>query len=118
MDADAFPSLRGTAIHEALHALGFSSASWPLFRNGDGTPMTPRESDGLPARVTRTCSDGTPTSNQMDISAATLEVAMARGTTVTRVVTPRVRNLSSPHISTESLLSLHSSHKPRLVPLL
>ena len=24
--------------HEALHALGFYSASWPLFRNADGTP--------------------------------------------------------------------------------
>ena len=51
-------SMVATATHEVLHALGFSSASWPLFRHADGTPQTPRESDGLPARVTATCHDG------------------------------------------------------------
>ena len=27
-----------TAVHEVLHALGFSSASWPLFRDDSGAP--------------------------------------------------------------------------------
>jgi leishmanolysin-like peptidase len=85
---------KSTAVHELLHALGFSSGSWPLFRNGDGTPMTPREADGLPeqkAAGSVTCTDGNPSSaTEYAISASTLEVATERGTTVTRLLTPRV----------------------------
>ena len=81
---------RGTAIHELLHALGFSSGSWPLFRDADGTPRTPRSANGLPARVSATCYDGVTYSNIMQVASSTLEVASERGTTVTRLVTPRV----------------------------
>lgn len=33
------------AMHEMAHALGFSSASWPLFRDSTGTPRTPRDAN-------------------------------------------------------------------------
>lgn len=46
----AWPAQLGVAVHEMAHALGFSSSSWPLFRNADGTPQTPR-SAGNPNNV-------------------------------------------------------------------
>ncbi len=33
----------GLAVHEMLHALGYSSDSWYLFRNAQGNPLTPRD---------------------------------------------------------------------------
>lgn len=33
----------GLAVHEMLHALGYSSDSWYLFRNAQGDPLTPRD---------------------------------------------------------------------------
>ena len=70
-----------------MHALGFSSGSWPLFRNADGTPQTPRESDGLPAYQPTTCGDGV-TRSALAVSSSTLLVTSARGTTA-RVGTER-----------------------------
>lgn len=40
------PSQVAVAKHEVAHALGFSSKSFPLFRDELGYPRTPRESDG------------------------------------------------------------------------
>ena len=53
--ADEFDEQLATAIHELIHALGFSSSSWPLFRNADGSPMTPRGDDGAPLSTSYTC---------------------------------------------------------------
>ena len=98
--AAAWETQRSTAVHEILHALGFSSGSWPLFRHPDGTPMTVRESDGLPALVSGvTCTpnvDGSPRTgtNVLNVSEATLQVATERGTTVTRLVTPRAQSVA------------------------
>ena len=89
---------KSTAVHEILHALGFSSGSWPLFRNSDGSPMTPREDDGLPALVSAgdmDCTNGSPsTENELEVSPTTLEVKPERGTTVTRLLTPRARSVA------------------------
>ena len=40
--------LLAAAIHEIGHALGFSAEAFPHFRNTDGTPKTPRDSNGEP----------------------------------------------------------------------
>eukprot|EP00966_Prymnesium_polylepis_P104242 2414192-Prymnesium_polylepis.1 len=37
---------RATAVHELLHALGFTSSSWALFRDDTGQPRTRRDADG------------------------------------------------------------------------
>lgn len=49
--ASAYGEQLSTAVHELNHALGFSSSSWPLWRQSDGvTPRTPRDATtGLPA---------------------------------------------------------------------
>jgi hypothetical protein len=47
--AEDYTEALETLVHEALHALGFHTESWVLFREHDGTPRTSREADGLPA---------------------------------------------------------------------
>jgi len=91
--ADDFDGQLATAVHELLHAMGFSSGSWPLFRNADGTPKTPREADGLPSYGPVTCTDGT-TGNDFAVDASTLAVSTQRGTTVMELVTPKVASVA------------------------
>ena len=98
--------------HEFVHALGFAEDSWPFFRNADGTPMTPRESDGLPALVSATCYDGSTRANVMAVSTDTLEVASERGTTVTRIVTPRVRSVVRDIFGCDSLRGAEIENQP------
>jgi leishmanolysin-like peptidase len=76
--SEDFAAQRATAVHEVMHALGFSSGSWPLFREADGTPLTARESDGLPASVSTLCGDGV-TRTALSVDSSTLEVASVRG---------------------------------------
>ena len=76
-------------VHELLHALGFSTDSWALFRHQDGTPRTPRAADGLPALTPTLCTDGV-TRTVMAPSASTLLVRQERGVIVNRMVTPKV----------------------------
>jgi len=76
-------------VHELLHALGFSTDSWALFRNQDGTPRTPRGADGLPALTPTLCTDGV-TRTVRAPSASTLLVRQERGVIVNRMVTPKV----------------------------
>jgi hypothetical protein len=95
-----------TAVHELLHALGFSSSSWPLFRDTDGfpgTPRTPREADGLPARTTRPCTDGSTASNVLAIGESTLVVKAERGNVVNKIVTPRVVSVARDVFGCDSL---------------
>eukprot|EP00325_Prymnesiales_sp_UTEX-LB-985_P030836 CAMPEP_0174730688 /NCGR_PEP_ID=MMETSP1094-20130205/56100_1 /TAXON_ID=156173 /ORGANISM="Chrysochromulina brevifilum, Strain UTEX LB 985" /LENGTH=310 /DNA_ID=CAMNT_0015932975 /DNA_START=48 /DNA_END=977 /DNA_ORIENTATION=+ len=76
--ASAWNEQKATAVHELLHALGFSSGSWPLFRNADGTAQTARGSDGLPAMVPTACTDGV-TRNSLEVNSSTLSVVTERG---------------------------------------
>jgi len=76
-------------VHELLHALGFSTDSWALFRHQDGTPRTPRGADGLPALTPTLCTDGV-TRTVRAPSASTLLVRQERGVIVNRMVTPKV----------------------------
>ena len=86
----AYQGQLSTAIHEIVHALGFSSGSWPLFRNADGTPKTARAANGLPSSETVTCTDGS-TRTETAVNANTLVVeSSSRGTTVNKLVTPKV----------------------------
>jgi leishmanolysin-like peptidase len=50
--AAAYHTQVSVVMHEMAHALGFSSDSWPLFRNADGSPRTPRDPND-PASVAR-----------------------------------------------------------------
>ena len=77
--------------------------------------MTPRESDGLPARVSATCYDGTTKSNVMAVSTDTLEVVAERGTTVTRIVTPRVRSIVRDIFGCNSLRGAEIENQPTSV---
>ena len=78
--AAAWLTQRSTAVHEILHALGFSTGSWPLFRDENGVPRTLREADGLPALMPSTlCTDGTYQSGLLNVSSTTLEVGIERG---------------------------------------
>ena len=60
--------------------------------------MTARESDGLPALKdagTVTCTDGNANASpELEVSNTTLEVTTDRGTTVTRLLTPRARSVA------------------------
>lgn len=88
--SSAFEGQLVIAVHELMHALGFSSGSWPLFRSADGTPMTPREPDGLPATENVQCVDGS-TRQETAVSINTLVVETSpRGSIVNKLVTPRV----------------------------
>lgn len=50
-EAGEWESQLTVALHELLHALGFSRTSWALFRHADGTPRTPRDATtGLPPK--------------------------------------------------------------------
>lgn len=87
--AEDYDYQKSTAIHELLHALGFSSASWPLFRYADLTPRTTR-GHGFGRRLPKKRSD----CNGLEVDANTLQVTAARGTTVTLMVTPRVKSVA------------------------
>ena len=75
-----------TAVHEVLHALGFSSASWPLFRDNDGTPRTPRNVAGNVPLQSYTCPDGTAGSFRVP-SEGTIKVSLTLTLTLTRTRT-------------------------------
>jgi leishmanolysin-like peptidase len=113
-----------TAIHELMHALGFSGASFPLFRNEDGSPKTPRDTTQVyqPANeyaVSTSC--GT----SFGASAETIQfyaergmeqcTSIAQGGTgncVHRVVTPRVQEVSRDHFGCDQLPGAELENQP------
>ena len=102
---------KSTAVHELLHAIGFSSTSFSLFRFDDGTPRTPRLADGLPADTTVTCHDGSSRTN-VQVSSNTIVVSQARGTYVTQLVTPRVRSVARDIFGCQTLAGAEIENQP------
>ena len=100
-----------TAIHELVHALGFSRSSWPLFRDGDGNPRTARGSDGLPPYVDTTCVDGVTRSIRKP-SSDTIAIGTERGLTVNRMVTPRVAAVARDIFGCDSLIGAELENQP------
>ena len=114
-DPAAFQGELSTAVHELVHALGFSSGSWPLFRNADGTPATARESDGLPATESVTCVDGS-TRQETAVSPSTLVVeTSARGTVVNKLVTPRAVAVARDIFGCDTLDGVELENQPTSV---
>ena len=107
----AYKGQLATAVHEIVHAIGYTSGSWPLFRNADGTPKTAREADGLPAMETVTCVDGS-TRSQVAIDTNTLVMTTARGTTVNKLVTPRVVSVARDHFACATLDGVELKNQP------
>ena len=109
--ADSFEDQRATAVHELLHALGFSSSSWPLFRNADGSPKTPRDDTGQPATTSYMCPDGF--TRQVQVPASnTLQVATERGVSVARIVTPKVASVARDIFGCDTLAGAELENQP------
>ena len=109
--ADQWETQLSTAIHEVVHALGFASGSWPLFRNGDGSPRTARDGNGLPPLVATTCVDGqTRTIRKPDPN--TVALGTERGLTVARMVTPRVASVVRDIFGCSSLVGAELENQP------
>ena len=89
--------------------MGFSSGSWPLFRNADGTPRTARQADGLPKMEGVICADGSVQSDYY-IDANTLAVSTQRGVTVHELVTPRVAATARDLFGCETLVGSREYH--------
>ncbi|KAG1712564.1 hypothetical protein DVH05_000306 [Phytophthora capsici] len=93
-----------TALHEFSHALGFSSRLFPLMRNEDSTPRTPRNSDGDPPTYTSgTCPNGKPIEYYVEPSNSTIQFATERDHIVAKMVTPRVRAYVQQHFNCSTL---------------
>ena len=89
-----------TAKHEIAHALGFTSDSWPLMRNSDGTQRT--TSHQLQSYQ---CANGSPyVSMNIDApSSNTIAAKTKRGKTVHMVVTERVREVAKTYYECDSI---------------
>ena len=103
---------KATAVHELLHALGFTSSSWALFRYEDGTPRTPRDANGrVPVSTSYQCPDGTVADAQVPAN-NTITVGTERGVTVTRLVTPKVRSVVQDIFACDTLEGAELENQP------
>ncbi|KAL1514809.1 hypothetical protein AB1Y20_003895 [Prymnesium parvum] len=112
-EASSWELQLATAIHELLHAIGFTYSSWPLFRYPDGTPRTPRDADGrVPRTAQYVCPDGSVATNVQVPSNNTIEIATERGVTVTRMVTPKVASVARDLFGCDSLSGAELENQP------
>ena len=108
----SFPEQLSTAVHEILHALGFASASWALFRDENGAPRTARDANGdVPFTASYACPDGT-VGNFRVPSTTTLQVGSERGVTVTKMVTPRVAAVARDAFGCDTLDGAEIENQP------
>ena len=89
-----------TAKHEIAHALGFTSESWPLMRNSDGTQRTTNHQ-----LQSYQCANGSPyVSMNIDApSSNTIAAKTKRGKTVHMVVTERVKEVAKTYYECDSI---------------
>ena len=112
MDAEDWDDQHSTAVHEILHALGFSEGSWALFRNDDGSPRTARDSDGLPPEVQTVCTDGS-TQTVRAPSTGTVAVATdSNGIVTNTMVTPRVVSVAADTFGCPCLAGARLENQP------
>eukprot|EP00908_Phaeocystis_cordata_P005699 Transcript_16208.p1 GENE.Transcript_16208~~Transcript_16208.p1 ORF type:complete len:383 (+),score=105.13 Transcript_16208:59-1207(+) len=108
----SFPEQLSTAVHEILHALGFASASWALFRDENGAPRTARDANGdVPFTASYACPDGA-VGNFRVPSTTTLQVGSERGVTVTKMVTPRVAAVARDAFGCDTLDGAEIENQP------
>lgn len=93
-----------TALHEFTHALGFSSRFFPLMRNEDGTPRTPRDQTGRPPTFTSgTCPNGKAIDYYVQPANTTVQYTTERDHVVAKMVTPRVQAFVQQHFNCSTL---------------
>lgn len=93
-----------TAMHEMTHALGFSAQFFPYMRFPDGTPRTPRDSNGNPPiRKSGTCPNGSPIEYYIEPSTNTVQHSTERGHVVAKLVTPNVAAFVKSHFGCNAL---------------
>lgn len=97
-------SLDEITIHELAHAMGQSSQLFVYFRDENGEPRTPRDSDGLPIAIERRCLDGSMASGALPSTDTVQEVETADGRIEQYLVTPRVQAIARNHFGCQSLL--------------
>ncbi|KAL3665087.1 hypothetical protein V7S43_009720 [Phytophthora oleae] len=94
-----------TAMHEMTHALGFSAQFFPLMRYPDGTPRTPRDSNGRPPTYTSgSCPNGSPIDYYIAPSSNTVQHSTERGHVVSKMVTPNVAAFVKAHFGCDSVV--------------
>ncbi|KAL7998051.1 putative peptidase M8, leishmanolysin [Plasmopara halstedii] len=94
-----------TAMHEITHALGFSAQFFPYMRHPDGTPRTPRDSNGRPPIYkSGTCPNGSPIEYYIAPSTQTVQHSNERGHVVAKMVTPNVAAFVKSHFGCNSLV--------------
>ena len=89
-----------TAKHEIAHALGFTSDSWPLMRNSDGSERTTNH-----ALQSHTCANGAnPITQTIDVpSTSTISSETKRGKNVRLVATERVKEVARAYYNCSSI---------------
>ncbi|XP_011409337.2 PREDICTED: leishmanolysin-like peptidase [Amphimedon queenslandica] len=91
------------AKHEVLHALGFSNGLFPWFRDENGNPRTPRNSNGFPPSA----SGGGYMASNNTVRVVTYDDWWTKdgvvSKTVTLLVTPKVVETGKIHFNCSSL---------------
>ena len=110
--ADDYPQQSATALHELFHAIGFSSASWPLYRDENNLPRSPRDSEGHAIWNASADCIGRGTKGNWVISENTIRVSSKRGTTVVEMSTPRVASIARDIFDCDTLTGAELENQP------